>query len=654
MAFASVGNGGTGVSSTSGTTLNVNAARDITGTTQFAILVVSCDNTTTTDSASNDVLSVSNTRGGTWTKLGEYTNGNGAAAAGVTTAIFLYVPGVGELRSGEAATITFASARVHKAASMWVFTRAANLPVSLGAAPIANGVDATAGFGSVAFSGLSNIARLYIRGLGKEAQTTTQITPTTSFTAMTQANSAAVAAAIATRGEFRIFTGTGLTSNPTLAVTGDTAGIFLALVEGVARTLNQGTRFNNTNTFYTATLTQGAGDQTLTQNARFNEIIEFPAATITTGPVTLTQDARFDEVIEFYSATITQGGANQTLTQNARFDEVIEFYSASISQTGANQTLTQNARFNELIEYYPASITVGPVTLTQNARFNEVVDFYSPTITTGPVTLTQTARFNEVIDFYPATIAIGATTLTQTARFNNTNTFYAASVTTGPFGLVQNARFDNTNSFYAATVTRGAVTLNQTARFNEVIDFYPATISIGATTLTQTARFNEVIDFYPASISLGAFGLVQNTRFNLATAFYSATLVQGPGPAQNLTAARFNNTTTFFPATIGDGSQQPILGNGGVKRPRKGFRPSILWEFDEVEPDASASVTLAGLSLSVSAGAVVASSPDPINARASLTYTQIEAYMQPTIRAKSSWNDPTDEELAFILDFALD
>jgi hypothetical protein len=654
MAFASVGNGGTGVSSTSGTTLNVNAARDITGTTQFAILVVSCDNTTTTDSTSNDVLSVSNADGGTWTKLAEYTNGNGAAAAGVTTAVFRYIPGTGEIRNGDPATITFASARVHKAASMWVFTRAANLPVSLGAAPIANGVDGVAGFGSVAFSGLSNIARLYIRGLGKEAQTTTQITPTTSFTAMTQANSAAVAAAIATRGEFRIFTGTGLTSNPTLATTGDTAGIFLALVEGVAQTLNQGTRFNNAQTFYAATLTQGAGDQTLTQNARFNEVIDFYAATVTTGPVNLTQNARFDEVNDFYAATITQGGANQTLTQTARFDEVIDFYAASISQTGANQTLTQNARFDELIEFYPATVTVGPVTLTQNARFDEAVDFYAATVTRGPVNLTQNARFGNLTTFYPAMIAIGATTLTQTARFNEGIDFYAATVTTGPFGLVQNARFDNGNTFYAATVTRGAVNLSPT-RFDNAVTFYPATISIGATNLTQTARFNEVIDFYPASISLGAFGLVQNTRFNLATAFYSATLAQGPGPAQTLNQnARFNSTTTFFPAVIGDGSQQPILGVGGVTRPPRRFKPSILWEFDKVEPDASASATLAGLSLSVGVGAVVASSPDPIDARASLTYTQIEAYMQPTIRAKSSWNDPTDEELAFILDFALD
>jgi len=398
----------------------------------------------------------------------------------------------------------------------------------------------------------------------------------------------------------------------------------------------------------------GPATQTLTQTARFGNGNTFFAATVTRGEVALTQTARFDEVNEFFAATITQTGADQALTQDARFNEVNDFYAATLTQTIPAQTLTQDSRFNEVNEFYAATVTTGAVNLTQDSRFNEVNEFYAASVTTGAVALEQTVRFNELNEFYPATVTIGATTLTQDSRFTNLNTFYPATATTGPFNLAQGTRFDNATTFYAATVITGPVALTQTARFNEVIDFYPATISIGATNLTQTARFDEVIDFYPASISLGAFGLVQNTRFDLTTAFYSATLAQGPGPAQNLTAARFNNTTTFFPATIGDGSQQPILGVGGVTRPPRRFKPSILWEFDKVEPDASASITLAGLSLSIQVGAVAAYSPDPIDARVSVTYTQIEAYIQPAIRTKSSWNDPTDEELAFILDFALD
>jgi hypothetical protein len=54
----------------------------------------------------------------------------------------------------------------------------------------------------------------------------------------------------------------------------------------------------------------------------------------------------------------------------------------------------------------------------------------------------------------------------------------------------------------------------------------------------------------------------------------------------------------------------------------------------------------------MSLGSVVATSPDPINARASLAFTQIETYMR-SVNAQSSWNDPSDEELLFILDFAL-
>lgn len=40
---------------------------------------------------------------------------------------------------------------------------------------------------------------------------------------------------VAASGEFRLNTSTGETSNPTLAITGDTAGIFVAIDEVMAR-----------------------------------------------------------------------------------------------------------------------------------------------------------------------------------------------------------------------------------------------------------------------------------------------------------------------------------------------------------------------------------------------------------------------------------
>jgi hypothetical protein len=420
---------------------------------------------------------------------------------------------------------------------------------------------------------------------------------------------------------------------------------------GTPQTITQATRFNEVNDFFAATVTQGGAGQSLTQNARFNETNDFFAATVTTGPVNLTQNTRFSELNDFFAATVTTGPV--TLTQTARFSEVNDFFAATLTQTIPSQSLTQTARFDESNDFFSATVTTGPVSLTQNARFSEVNDFFAATVTTGPVSLTQTARFDEVNDFYAATISVGATTLTQNARFSEVNDFFAATVTTGPFGLVQNARFNEVNDFYAATVTTGPVALTQTVRYDNATTFYTATITSGATSLTQTSRFNATTTFYPATLSVGAFTLVQNLRFDNVSSFYTATVTTGPVTlTQN---ARFNNTNTLFPASIGDGSEQPILSGGTVTRPRR-FRPAILFDFPEKEvvlPDLNAKARLAGLSATLSLGSVVATSPDPINSRTSLAFTQIETYMR-SVNAQSSWNDPSDEELLFILDFALD
>ena len=128
------------------------------------------------------------------------------------------------------------------------------------------------------------------------------------------------------------------------------------------------------------------------------------------------------------------------------------------------------------------------------------------------------------------------------------------------------------------------------------------------------------------------------------------------GEPQALTASLFTNTNTFFPASIGATPIQPILGGGSLVRPRKKFRPAILFDFPEPEivlPDASAKAVINNFSVTVGLGSVVATSPDPINSRTSLAFTQIETYMLG-VRAESSWNDPSDDELLFILDFALD
>jgi len=73
-----------------------------------------------------------------------------------------------------------------------------------------------------------------LRFMGKEANTITALTPTSGWTAIPNTRSSNVAAARAVYGEFIIQDSTGQTSNPTLAVSGDTAGVFVSITEGTA------------------------------------------------------------------------------------------------------------------------------------------------------------------------------------------------------------------------------------------------------------------------------------------------------------------------------------------------------------------------------------------------------------------------------------
>jgi len=378
VAIASVGTMGTGVSSTSSTTFTLSTATNTLASGDFALLTVATDNTSTADGNTSDHTAVSGGTG-TWSKLGEYTNTvGGAAADGVTTSVWLF-EATGAVGTGTTITITLGTARVDKVASMWKFTKAASTTIHKDTEPatnpLNNGVDASNGFGSVAFSGLSSKSRLYYRGLGKEANTTTAITVSTSpatFTAITGNRSRNNASAITLRGEFLINTGTGATSNPTLAVTGDTAGVFVALVEIANQTLTP-SLFTNDNTFY--------------------------APTVTVGSVTLTPSL-FSNTNTFYAATVSQG---------------------------APQDLTASL-FTNSQTFYAPTVTRGTVTLTPSL-FTNSQTFYGPTVTRGAVTLSP-SLFSNSQTFYAATVTPGTTTL-QAGLFTNSQTFYAPTVTGG-------------------------------------------------------------------------------------------------------------------------------------------------------------------------------------------------------------------------------
>ncbi len=199
----------------------------------FCVLVVASNNITTTDGNTNDHLTVTDSGGNTWVKAHEFTNGQGAAAAGATVSIwysdiqFLLDSGV-----GAGITVTFPSNVSAKAVTGWRFARASGTHhVIRGVVDVLanDGADA----GVITLSGLGNAEHLYIRAGAVEDPLTTY-TASTNFTPFNHSGANTTggggATNMAARGEFRIVTNTTDTTDPTTAAA-DQASIMLALNE---------------------------------------------------------------------------------------------------------------------------------------------------------------------------------------------------------------------------------------------------------------------------------------------------------------------------------------------------------------------------------------------------------------------------------------
>lgn len=182
-------------------------------------------------------------------------------------------------------------------------------------------------------------------------------------------------------------------------------------------------------------------DSSLTQSARFDNSNTFYSATVSPGEVALTQSSRFDNSNAFYAATVS---GEVTVTQSARFDNAQSFYSATVSVDGG---LVQSSRFDNSNTFYSHTITVDPL-LTQSARFDNSNTFYNHTLTYDQA-LTQSARFDNSNTFYSHSVFYDQA-LVQSARFDNTNLFYSPSI---HLNLVQSSRFDNTNTFYTHRIS---------------------------------------------------------------------------------------------------------------------------------------------------------------------------------------------------------
>lgn len=155
----------------------------------------------------------------------------------------------------------------------------------------------------------------------------------------------------------------------------------------------------------------------------------------------LTQNTLFNNTQVFYTPTVTKGTV--TLTAS-RVENSNVFYSAILTQTSNGDTLLPSLYTNTNV-FYTATVGVGGnfvlVPFTSNTNnFNTFTITYKNTIVVELYANTQS--------FFVPVLNIGAANL-NVSLVNNTNTFYSANVRTGQLIPLL---FNNINNVFTATV----------------------------------------------------------------------------------------------------------------------------------------------------------------------------------------------------------
>ena len=328
----------------------------------------------------------------------------------------------------------------------------------------------------------------------------------------------------------------------------------------------------------------------------------------------LTQSARIDNTNTIYSATVTQSAPVTTLTQSTRINNVNAFYSATVGRGAVNLAPSQ---YNNTNTIYAATVSRAVWNLAPT-RYNNTNTFYSATVVRGAVNLAPIKLANLNV-FYSPTVTKGAANL-QPSRFNNSNTFYLLHITQDAWVINQHTRLDNSNTFYSPSINRGPVALSP-ARYSNSSNFYPLTVTNGSYVINQHVRFDNANTFYPLNLEEGLFDLHQTSTFT--------------------------NQNSFFSPSVSGGS---ISGFKTVRR-RKGLRPAIPIDWEELDKLRSldAKVSLAAIKQAAILNPISATGEVIIDAAIRLSCFNTQ-HSVADISARSSWNDPTDDELIAIFE----
>ena len=151
----------------------------------------------------------------------------------------------------------------------------------------------------------------------------------------------------------------------------------------------------------------------------------------------------------------------------------------------------------------------------------------------------------------------------------------------------------------------------------------------------QPAAYIEAKTLSPSSATLD-YTLAGQPAFGL------------PDGAVTLLPSLYSNANTFYAATV-TRIGQPVHATGTVKRRR--FKPVILSDLFVIK-STNGAIAVSGFDVSLSLTKLMAFGETVIPASATIRQHEIISEDIP-VRAFSNWNDPTDDELKLILDFAL-
>ncbi len=204
------------------------------------IVAVGIDNLTTTDGETTDV-SVSDSQGNTYTRIKEQTNGNAAAAAGATVALFFSKLATALVEgNGDTVTATIAGAVTAKGIGCFELTIGAGNVVSV--AGSTSGVGDNADPAALTISDLASQEYLWLYAIALEGPNSDTWTPDADYTSQSGGGTSGGGAAtnINLKLDARIFSSTTDTYDGSNSSNRDHAHAFAALKEAAAAARDPG------------------------------------------------------------------------------------------------------------------------------------------------------------------------------------------------------------------------------------------------------------------------------------------------------------------------------------------------------------------------------------------------------------------------------